>query len=259
MLSKQRQIEITECILKEGKAYVTNLANTYNVSTETIRRDLNEICKNEKIKKVHGGAISISRPFREESYEKRLSNNYEEKTAIAKCCAKYIKDNDIIAIDNGSNAECLANEIFGVKNIKIITNSIPVASILIKKYENGDFTGEIILIGGKLDIENQCGTETLAILCANKLFIDKAFIGATGISQHGITSWDDKLGMVTELIIKNSGQTYILAESEKFTRTSFYKICEFSQIEKIITDDKNRINQNIIDAIGKEKIEYAKV
>ncbi|MCK9478201.1 MAG: DeoR/GlpR family DNA-binding transcription regulator [Firmicutes bacterium] len=246
MLSSERQDKISEIILREGKAHIKNLSALFGVTGETIRRDLNELAKENKIKKVHGGAIAIKRPLRQESYARRLKRNIEEKRRIGKYAAQFISDNDVIAIDFGAATESLAQAIFNVHNIKILTNSIHIAGILAKKHEHGDFTGSIILLGGEVDCDNECAVGPMTNEMLKPFIVDKAFIGATSISSKGIMAWDANIGIFASLLIKKAGEVYILAESSKFGKETFYTICGLESADHIVTDNREPIDQEII-------------
>ncbi len=243
MLTDQRREEIIRIIYTEGKAYISELADLFKVSGETIRRDLNEIVKREKIKKVHGGAVCIKRPIREDHYDIRKLKNHEQKLAIGKYAAQLIRDNDIIAMDTGTDTESLAAQINGVHGVIIITNSLNIAQILSNKRKNGDFDGQIIMLGGDIDSDTDCAYSPLTNEMLSRFVVDKAFIGATAINAQGITSWDIRHGVFTEGLCKVAQKCYFLADSDKFGKHSFYHICPISEIDVIITDDKYPISE----------------
>lgn len=261
MLSDQRQYEITQIIYNEGKANISELAERFHVTSETIRRDLNTITANEKIKKVHGGAISTKRPLREDSYEKRKTKNYEAKRQIGIHAATFVCDNDIIAIDSGTDTESLANAIFNVSNIKVLTNSMPIAGILSKKQRHGDFTGEIILLGGEINPENESAYGMLTNKILNSFTLDKAFVGATAVSPAGVMSWNASEGIFTATMIERAERVYLLAESDKFDKNSFYCICPLKSLDGIITDDENEISDRMkqLCVVSKTKLQIVKM
>lgn len=243
MLTDQRREEITRIIYTEGRAYISELADLFNVSGETIRRDLNEIVKNNKIKKVHGGAVCINKPVREEHYDIRKMKNYKQKLAIGKYAAKLIGNNDIIAMDTGTDTESLAFNIRGVKGIIIITNSLKIAQVLSDKRKRGDFDGQIIMLGGDIDSDTDCAYSPLTNEMLSRFAVDKAFVGATAINSLGITSWDIRHGVFTEQLCKVAEKCYFLADSDKFGKHSFYNICPISDLDAIITDNKYPISE----------------
>ena len=133
MLSEQRQYEMTELICREGKASISELAEAFNVSCETIRRDLITISKGNLVRKVHGGAIAVRHSIRDESYAARQAQSSHSKQKIGERSALLIKDNDIVGIDSGTCAEALARSIQNVHNVTFIVHSLSVANILADK------------------------------------------------------------------------------------------------------------------------------
>ncbi len=259
MLSDQRQYEIAEMILREGKATIQELAKLYSVSAETIRRDLNVLCQDGKIKKVHGGAVAIrGKVLREESYEARQKKNIREKQEIGRRAARLICDNDIIAIDSGTCTEALAREIYHVHNLCIITLSLPLATLLAQKIQAGDFDGRIILLGGTLSADGQSVYGAPAREMLSQYYIDKAFLGATSISADGLMIWNENEGEITRIMMKQSRFCCVLAESEKLGERSFYRVASPDQIDLLITDDTNEMPTDLCKAISAIEIASAR-
>lgn len=244
MLTDQRRNEITRIIYREGRAYISELALRFDVSGETIRRDLNEISKNENIKKVYGGAICVKKPLREDSYEVRRLKNHEQKLAIAKFAARLVQSNDIIAVDTGTVTECFVNEINGVQGLKVITNSLKIAQILTDKRQRGDFAGNIIMLGGDIDSETGCAYSPLTNEMLSHFVADKAFIGATAVNTDGAMTWETSHGIFTGELCRMAERCFLLADSCKFEKHSFYRSCSINEIDTIITDDKNTISDS---------------
>lgn len=259
MLTDQRRIEITKIIYSEGKAYISELAKKFDVTGETIRRDLNVIVKDGKIKKVHGGAICIKKPLREEKYDVRVLKSPEQKHCIGKFAAKLIEDNDIIAVDTGTDAESFISEISGVRGVKIITNSLKIAQILTEKRRRGDFDGSIIMLGGDIDDETGCAYSPLADEMLSHFIADKAFIGATAVDTDGVMSWETAHGIFTEKLCRMAEKRYLLADSDKFGKHSFYHICSIDELDMIITDNKYKISDSFKEICEKSgcKLEIA--
>lgn len=255
MLSVERRHEISEWIYRNGKADISELARMFNVSCETIRRDLNLIADEKNIRKVHGGVVAVRQTYRDEEYSTRKVQNAYLKQKIGNYATRFLSDNDTVAIDSGTTTENFAKAIFHVRNLKIITYSIPVATILVRKIACGDFTGDVILLSGTVNPKTHTvyGSMTLAQLQSFRL--DKAFISCTAVSEDGISAWDENDGLLTSALMQNSKSVYLLADSEKFCKQSFYHISGFQDISTIITDNENPIDEpikKVIDAFDTE-------
>ncbi|MBQ8849839.1 MAG: DeoR/GlpR transcriptional regulator [Clostridia bacterium] len=256
MLSEQRQYEISEFIRQEGTASIIQLAERFGVSGETIRRDLNVIAKDGSIRKVHGGAVAVRRSVRDDSYAVRQTHNAYHKQKIGERAVALLCDNDIIAIDSGTCAEAFAKAIYNVSGLKIVTHSMPVAAILAKKIAAGDFTGDVVLLGGSVSPETGTlgGAVTLTQLQA--LRVNKAFIAVTAISASGLSAGTETDGIMSSELIRRSDISYALAESEKLDKQSFYHVADFDEINGVITDDEHTPSEELRKALGNSGTEW---
>lgn len=250
MFADERKAKILEIISREGNVRINNLSKEFNVSAETIRRDLNELSLDKKIHKVHGGAIAVKHPIREENYETRVKLNYESKKRIGQYAASLISDGDIIALDYGATTEEIARSIYNLKDITVITNFLKTANILVEKQRHGDFTGKIIFIGGTLDSGTARTGGEIALSVLSRFTADKAFLCATSISPNGIMMWDENEGGFSACLCSHASETYVVADSTKFDKESFYKFLEFNQVDHIITDDEHEISDQTKSAIS---------
>ncbi len=245
MLSEQRQSEIADFICREGKASISELAESFNVSCETIRRDLITISRSNQIRKVHGGAVAVKHPILDKSYAVRQTKSSQSKEKIGQRAALLVKDNDIIGIEAGTCTEAFARAISGVHNVTFIALSLPIATILAQKIAEGDFTGKVIMPSGTVSPETCTITGMHTLSQLKSYHMDKAFVATTAVSEEGFMSGLESDGLTAAALINQSELSYILAESEKFGEKSFFKFAEFDEVTAIITDCENPINYNI--------------
>lgn len=245
MLSEQRQSEIADFICREGKASISELAESFNVSCETIRRDLITISRGNLIRKVHGGAVAVKHPILDESYAIRQTKNFQSKEKIGQRAAQFINDNDIVGIDSGTCCEAFARSVKDVKNVTFVCNSLPIATILAHKISAGDFTGSVIVLTGRVHNETCTlyGRHTLSQL--KSYHFNKAIVGVTTISEDGVAAGIEDVGILSATLISQSESSYILAESEKIGQKSLFNFAGFDEITAIITDSDNPINYSI--------------
>ena len=249
MLSDERRQEMADWICREGKADIAELAAYFGVSGETVRRDLAQIADGTRIRKVHGGAIAVRQPVRDESYAERRTHNLLPKQKIGAYAVRFLEDNDVIAIDSGTNAESFAQAIYRIRNLKVITGSIPVALILARKIAAGDFTGSVILLSGTVNPETQTVTGVLTLSQMQSLRVDKAFLAATAVDASGLMTWQEQDGLLTGAFLQQADRAYLLAESEKFGRQSFCHVAGFRELNDVVTDSRNPIPEEIRSAI----------
>ena len=259
MLSDQRQYEMTEFICREGKAGIAELAKRFGVSGETVRRDLTVIAKGGRIRKVHGGAVAVRHAIRDESYAVRRVQSYESKQRIGEYAARLLRDNDIIGIDAGTCAEGFARAIYHVQNLTVVTHSLPVATILAGKIAAGELSGQVILPGGTLESEtcNLHGLSTVAQLKRYRL--DKAFISATAVSELGIMTSSEEDGLLAATLLGRAESAYVLAESEKLDKESFYLAATPEELRGLITDDQHPISDGLLQALKENGVELSVV
>ena len=231
MLTQERYQSILSIINERNAATVTELALLLNTSESTIRRDLTALDEMGKIKKVYGGATSVSQNAGsfEDNVSLREGLMFEEKTEIAKYAASMINDSDFVYIDAGTTTSRLIDFIDN-QNATYVTNGIAHARKLIQK----GLTAYVL--GGKLKplTEAVVGTEAIANL--HNLNFSKAFMGTNGIDlKSGFTTPDIEEASVKEVAIKTSYMPFILADHTKFRRVFSVTFAQLRQC-CIITD-----------------------
>ncbi|MBO0462587.1 MULTISPECIES: DeoR/GlpR family DNA-binding transcription regulator [unclassified Enterococcus] len=245
MLKEERLNKILELVNINGVVDVNELMAKLNVSDMTIRRDLGELEKTGKLKRVHGGAQSMNFYKKEElSHEKKMILNPEEKKEIVLKAKKFIAEEDTIFLGPGTTIELLA-QILDFKHLRIITNSLPVFNILQTKHE--DY--QIYLVGG------QYRPLTGAFLgeMANKVLADirfgKAFVGANAVKDNRIMTATLEEGTTQQIALNNSSERYLLVDSSKLDCEDFYTFFSLSNLTALITgeeaDSKHSIDSTI--------------
>lgn len=231
MFAEERLEAIQKEVLREGKVKVNELANKFNVSKATIRRDLTELETIGILKRTHGGAVPQSHTKTELSYLEKEDQLLDEKEKIGKYAAVFIKAGDTIALDSGTTTIQIAKSI-DVEDITIITNSIKIANLLSKKKKI-----EVILTGGLLRQNTLALVGPLAEETVNHFNIDKAFLGANGMTpDEGFTTPNIVEANIKKTFIKNSERVFFVCDHSKLYIKSFAKIAKVSEVDGLITD-----------------------
>lgn len=231
---EERKRIILEKLITDEKIYVPELAETLNVSSETIRRDLDRLEKDGKLKKVYGGAILANTDTLEPPFEQKQVINQEEKQSIAKAAASLIEDGDIIMIGNGTTPMEMVYYLNHKKNITLITHSAPVLKLAIEA-----FKGKTIFIGGEVDMNQQSTHGPLAELTLKHIKANKAFISAGGLSIHdGITDYDLNEAYMSRLLMERSDELIVMVDHTKLGETTFAHICALNEVSTVISDWK---------------------
>lgn len=234
VMMNKRQIQITELLHRDGSVRVKELSEIFNVSQETIRRDLALLEKNGFLKRIHGGAVLKERKQRLEiPVLFRAQKNIEEKKMIGKKAASFINDGDIIAIDASTTGLELTKHIKN-KNITVITNSIPV-SLELLSCENIT----VILIGGYLSKESVSLVGNFSESVLKDYHVDKFFFSCNGINlERGISEIHEEQALVKRVLISISDQLILIADHSKFGVKSLFRLCNITDIDCLITDNK---------------------
>ena len=215
-----------------GFATVEEMAKKFNVTPQTIRRDINSLDENGYISRYHGGAgLSVSTENVDYRHRKELL--LTEKQKIARKTASLIKDNTSLFINIGTTTEYVAEELVSHnKKLRIITNNLNVAAITSKKQ---DF--EVFVTGGIVR-SRDCGiTGEAAIKFIRQFKVDIGIIGISGIELDGtLLDYDFKEVHVARAIIENSRKIFIVADHSKFGRNAMVKLGHIKEIDTLITD-----------------------
>ncbi|MGG0655851.1 DeoR/GlpR family DNA-binding transcription regulator [Rummeliibacillus pycnus] len=237
ILPEERKNVILNLLKRDGKVKVADLAKHFRISEESIRRDLTMLEEKGSLKKVYGGAIATIFQSGEPPFEQRTTVNQAEKIKIGKKAAELISDGDVIAIDVGTTMLEFAHFIQNRKNLTILTNSIPVATVLTESLNQNQFTGEILMLGGNIDPKQQSVSGHLAEQMLNQFNIDKAFISAGGVSiLNGVSNYHLNESFVSRIMVEVSKQIILLADNSKLGVDTFSKICPLEKVDMIVCD-----------------------
>ena len=233
----QKKSKILKIIALETRISTKELSKRLNLSMETVRRFLDALEKESKIKRVHGGAERLDSYTSEENISVRITQREREKRKIAKLAADLIEDGDKIIIDEGSTTLQLVNFLEGKKDLLIITSSFPVATAIMNLLNSNKITGELIFLGGIVQSDNKRIVGSSCIEMLDRYFVDKAFISCEGVSlEAGITAFNELKANVTRKYIDQSKETIVLADYSKVGIRNYYKIDELINANRIITN-----------------------
>ena len=232
MFSMERQQRIEELIKQETSVQVNELATLFNVSESTIRRDLQEMETNGLLIRTHGGAMEVSRLNYEMSFREKEIENIDDKQRIGEIAAAMIQDGDTIILDSGTTTLEIAKRITA-KSVTVITNSIDIA-LEISNKENI----ELIVAGGSLRHTTRAMVGPLTENVFQNFRVDKAFIGANGISiMDGFTTPSLLEAQIKKTIINVSKKAIIVGDRSKFNKVCFSIIGEIKDVSTIITSN----------------------
>ncbi|MBI5807704.1 MAG: DeoR/GlpR transcriptional regulator [Ignavibacteriales bacterium] len=228
-----RRLEIINLVNSRGQVSVNNLSQIFNVSEVTIRNDLSHLEKKGLIIKTRGGGLKIQSVGIDQQLNEKAKINAKEKQAIGKKAAELIKDNETIIIDSGTTTVEIAKNIINLNNLTVITNALNIASKLIRE------NVKLILLGGFLRTTSLSLVGPIAENSIRNFYCDKCFIGVDGIDSHlGIYTPIPEEAYLNRLMIENSKEAIVVADSSKFKKKSLSYIVPINKINTIITDSK---------------------
>lgn len=223
---------IIQMLNKNEEVTVKEIVSKCKISEITARRDLISLEQMGIIKRTHGGAILTSTLPELFGFDNKAKEYQEQKIEICKYAVSLIEENDTIYMDCGTTVFFLARFITRYKNLRVITNSLPIVSELIPYPQI-----KIYLIGGELDNNRKALYGTMTENLITRYKADKAFIGAGGVSlEHGLSSVDEKEASITIKMAQAAKKVFLLCDSSKIENDSYFTYSSLSLVNFVITD-----------------------
>ncbi|MBE6649831.1 MAG: DeoR/GlpR transcriptional regulator [Ruminococcaceae bacterium] len=234
MLPIERKNEILSKLMLDGKVIVSDLALFYNVTEETIRRDLEKLEREGFAKKTYGGAVKSDNMTAELPYTVRKLTNVSGKKYIAEKIGNLIQDGDSIMLDASTTALFTVKSIFSKHNLTLITNSV---EILLDLPASNDW--RVISTGGAYSQDSMSFLSSSAISAVSNYHADYAVMSCKGLDiEKGITDTRENNAHLKKCFLKSANKIVLAVDNTKFDKVSFVKICELEDIDIIVTDAK---------------------
>ncbi|BCW57006.1 DeoR family fructose operon transcriptional repressor [Paenarthrobacter nicotinovorans] len=244
MFAEERQQLISALVAERGRVSVTDLADRFSITTETVRRDLAALEVSGNLRRVHGGAVPSDRlSTREESILERAVQRQIEKLRIANAALGLIPEltTGSILLDAGSTTETLADLLAqrtppanGNDELVVITHAIPIAGKL-------SSTPGIALqiLGGRVRGLTQAAVGQSTVEAAYKLRPDIAFVGANGIhATFGLSTPDPEEAAVKAAFVTSARRVVALADSSKLDSETLVQFATLKDVDTLITDSQ---------------------
>ncbi|MGZ0211561.1 MAG: DeoR/GlpR family DNA-binding transcription regulator [Actinomycetales bacterium] len=241
MYAEERQQQIEGQLAEAGRVAVIDLARTFDVSSETVRRDLDQLEARGILRRVHGGAVSAARISRvEESVAARTDRNSDAKERIALAAMALIPSTftGAISIDSGTTTSRFAQHLrywqpaASTGSLTVITNSISIAAIV---SENPHI--EVQLIGGRLRGITGAAVGSATLNQLSSIRPDIAFLGANGVhADFGFSTPDPDEAAVKSALTRGSRRAIALVDASKLGIETLMSFASLSEVDTIITD-----------------------
>jgi DeoR/GlpR family transcriptional regulator of sugar metabolism len=234
MRHSTRQRQILEILQTTGECSINFFAKEFGTSGMTVRRDLQALADQGRIIRTHGGATLAAGVNFEFAFLKRTKVNERQKRSIGRTAAALIKDGQSVLLDSGTTTLAIAEELRHRRGVKVITTSLPIASML--QYNESI---EINLLGGQLragspDLSGAITESNLDLMCA-----DLAFVGADGVDARGaVYTHFSELSRMLAKMVANAKVSYVVADGTKLGPTALWRFGNLKDMSGLITDSK---------------------
>lgn len=234
MLALERRNSILEKLQEEKKVVVSELSALYNVSEETIRRDLDKLDKEGLCVKSYGGAIINENTNIDMPFNVRKKRNVTGKQQIAELVAELIQDGDHIMLDASTTAVFVAKAIKNKQNLTVITNSI---EIIIELSDVSDWT--IVSSGGTVKSGYLAMIGAHAVERLSSFNVEKSIISCKGFDlERGFTDSNEQFSHAKQAMLRAGEKKILAVDSSKFGTVSFSKIGDLNNVDVVVTDKK---------------------
>jgi DeoR/GlpR family transcriptional regulator of sugar metabolism len=232
-MKMDRRNQIIELITRQRTVKNSELMKRFNISIETVRRDLEYLEMQGVLRRVYGGAMVNMALGSEPEYASRAEAHHQQKNAIAAEAAKLIAPGEIIYMGVGTTVQAMVPHLQKIGQLTVLTNALRTA------VELSEIPGcEVILTGGQLRAKELTLSGFPAEDNLSNFNVHKAFIGIGGITEEGLSDFHIGEAQIHRRLIKNARQAIALTDSSKLGVRAMNNVCPLEQIDTVITDDK---------------------
>lgn len=234
MYAEERQQAIAAMVISRGRASVAELAQTYDVTTETVRRDLAALDRAGLLRRVHGGAVPTrALHLVEPGVGERDTTRADYKDAIAAAAGEFFPlTGATVLLDAGTTTARIASLLPTDRDFTVVTNSVSIAARLATMS-----TITLQLLGGRVRGVTQAAVGEQALRVLDTLRVDIAFIGTNGISaRHGLSTPDSEEAAVKRAMVACANYVVVAADSTKVGREDFVSFAPISSVDTLVTD-----------------------
>lgn len=228
----ERHNGILTLLQQNGSISVAQLAEQFRVSEVTIRKDLSYLEQQKKLYRTHGSAILLSPYIGDRHVNEKEKKCVVEKRAIAAAAARLVAHDDSIVIASGTTMAFLARDINPVGHLTVVTSSLPVTQIL---SQNAGV--DVLQLGGITRSSSMSVVGPFAEQMLRNFNCSMLFLGVDGLdAEFGLTTTNMHEASLNGAMIAAAQKVVVLADSTKFGRRGFSKICDLEAVDLIITD-----------------------
>jgi len=235
--TNEREQLVLEQLLRAGSVSIEDLCERFGISVATARRDLNQLEKQGRLRRTHGGAEAVEplfyEPFRHVStFQAEIEHHAEEKRRIGMAAAELIDEGDTIAVTAGTTATQVTRAIPFQRKITVVTNTVNVAMELSSRPEIN-----IFVTGGFMHGRWFSLVGSVAVQSMRGIFVDKVFIGANGVhAEHGLTAFHPDEAGFNSVMVNQARRKIVVADRSKLGVLATHLFCPITEVHMLITD-----------------------
>lgn len=227
----RRQLIIDE-LRRRGRVSVSRLADMYDVTPETVRRDLIELEQRGELRRTHGGAVASERIRLEPAVTERAGHMAEEKARIAGAALSLLPDDGgTVLLDAGTTTGALVERFPADRRLTVVTNAVAHA-LRLATFPNVT----VIVVGGRLRPTTLANVDDLAVGALRELRVDVAFVATNGLTARGCTTPDPAEAAVKRAIVAAADRAVLLVDHTKLGEDHFVRFAELADLDVVITD-----------------------
>ena len=230
-MNQERRNQIVELINQKHTIKNTELMERFDISIETVRRDLEYLEHRGYLQRVYGGAVLKTSLGSEPEYNSRSKDHADEKNAIAAAAARLVEPGDSIFLGVGTTVQAMAQYLNNIPNLTVFTNSLRTAVALSELQECS-----VVLTGGHIRAKELSLSGFPSEENMQQFNVNKAFLGVGGITEAGVTDFHIEETRLHRQMVENADRAIILADFSKFGVRGMTNVCPLSMPDTVITD-----------------------
>jgi DeoR family transcriptional regulator, fructose operon transcriptional repressor len=235
VLPAKRHLELVELIRTRGQMTVNELSSHFEVSGDTVRRDLDLLASQGLLKRTHGGAVAMDNLVHQDStFMQRMSTRVPSKKRIARAAIQLIGNGETLLLNGGSTTRFFAAELGNRRNLTIVTNNLTIPTTL-----PTECVRDVYILGGQYKGDAQVTIGPVGFVAAASITVDAAVIGIGGITvKEGLTTTVLEEASMILGMINVARRTIVLANASKLGHSAFAQIAPLERIDTLVTDEE---------------------